>query len=181
METNKNNRSKTLQIVMCALFAAIIAVSAQVTLPLPTQVPITLHTFGVALCAAVGGALTGTVSTAVYVLIGAVGLPVFAGMRGGFSVLLGPTGGFLFGFIIMAFFCGIQTKHFVSRIGISLGGLAVCYLCGAIQYALLMQIDLLKSIALVVVPFMLKDILSVIAAQYMAIPIRKALANTIHY
>ena len=103
METSKT-KSKTVRIVMCALFAAIIAVSAQVTVPLPTNVPITLHTFGVALCAAVGGALAGTVSTAVYVLIGAVGLPVFAGMKGGFAVLFGPTGGFLFGFIIMAFF-----------------------------------------------------------------------------
>ena len=181
METNKNSRSRTLQVVMCALFAAIIAVSAQVTLPLPTQVPITLHTFGVALCAAIGGTVPGTVSTAVYVLIGAVGMPVFAGMKGGFQVLLGPTGGFLFGFIAMAFFCGIRTERLWSRIAVSLGGLAVCYLCGAVQYALLMQIDLLKSIVLVVLPFVVKDALSVVAAQYMAIPIRKALAHTIHY
>ena len=181
METNKNNRSKTLQVVMCALFAAIIAVSAQVTLPLPTQVPITLHTFGVALCAAVGGAFMGGISTAVYVLLGAVGIPVFAGMRGGFEVLLGPTGGFLFGFIIMAFLCGIKTAHLWSAVGFSLIGLAVCYLCGAVQYALLMQKDMITSIALVVLPFVLKDVLSVIAAQYMAIPIRKALAHTIHY
>lgn len=180
MET-KSNRSKTLQIVMCALFAAIIAVSAQITVPLPTQVPITLHTFGVALCAAVGGAVAGAVSTSVYVLIGAIGVPVFAGLRGGFSVLLGPTGGFLFGFIIMAFFCGLQFRHLWSRIGISLVGLAVCYLFGALQYALLMQKDMITSITLVVLPFMIKDILSIAAAQYMAIPIRKALANTIHY
>ena len=180
METNKKTTIKTVQIVMCALFAAIIAVSAQVTLPLPTQVPITLHTFGVALCAAVGGSLTGTVSTAVYVLLGAVGVPVFASMRGGFDVLLGPTGGFLFGFIVMAFFCGIKAKHLWSRTGFSLIGLAVCYLCGAVQYALLMQKDMITSITLVVLPFMLKDVLSIIAAQYMAIPIRKALANLIH-
>ena len=89
METKNSGRSKTLQVVMCALFAAIIAVSAQVQVPLPTNVPITLHTFGVALCAAVGGAMAGTVSTAVYVLIGAVGVPVFAGMKGGFAVMCG--------------------------------------------------------------------------------------------
>lgn len=180
METSKE-KSKTLKIVMCALFAAIIAVSAQVTVPLPTNVPITLHTFGVALCAAVGGALAGTVSTAVYVLIGAVGLPVFAGMKGGFAVLFGPTGGFLFGFIIMAFFCGLQMKNLPLRIAVSIGGLALCYLCGAVQYAFLAQIDLIQSIVLVVLPFAVKDILSVCAAQYMAIPIRKALAKTIHY
>ncbi len=177
MEQKNINRSKIHYMVMCALFAAIIAVSAQVALPLPTQVPITLHTFGVALCAAVGGAMAGTVSTSVYLLIGAVGLPVFSAMRGGFEVLIGPTGGFLFGFIPLAFLCGIKAEHLVSRIGLSAAGLAICYLCGAVQYALLMQIDLINSIALVVLPFVLKDVLSIIAAQYMAVPIRKALAG----
>lgn len=179
METSKT-KSKTLRIVMCALFAAIIAISAQVTIPLPAM-PITLQTFGVALCAAVGGALTGTVSTGVYVLLGAVGLPIYSGMKGGFAALLGPTGGFLFGFIIMAFLCGLQMKNLPLRIAVSLGGLAACYICGAVQYALVTQTDIIQSFLLVVVPFMVKDILSVCAAQYMAIPIRKALANTLHY
>ena len=180
METNKTTRQKTLNIIMCALFAAIIAVSAQITLPLPTQVPITLHTFGVALCAAVGGSFVGTVSTAVYILLGAVGVPVFAAMRGGFDVLLGPTGGFIFGFVAMSFFCGIRTKHLWSSVGFSLIGLAVCHICGAVQYALLMQKDLITSITLVVLPFLIKDALSIVAAQYMAIPIRKALAGLLH-
>ncbi|MBQ9383230.1 MAG: biotin transporter BioY [Ruminiclostridium sp.] len=176
MET-KNTRSKTLMTVTCALFAAIIAVSAQVQIPLFTMVPITLHTFGVALCAAIGGSVSGAVSTAVYVLIGAVGVPVFAGMKGGFSVLLGPTGGFLFGFIIMAFFCGIQAKNIWQRIGFSLIGLAVCYLCGALQYAIIMQKDFITSLTLVVVPFIVKDVLSIAAAQYMAVPIKRGIAH----
>ena len=174
----KNNKTKTMYIVICALFAAIIAVSAQVALPLPTNVPITLHTFGVALCAAVGGSLIGTVSTSVYVLLGAVGLPVFSMMRGGFAVLLGPTGGFLFGFIPFAFFCGMNCKNVAAKTAISLVGLIVCYLCGALQYALIAQIGFIESVVAVVLPFMLKDTLSVIAAQLMAIPIRKALAGS---
>ena len=177
----RKNASKTMQIVVCALFAAIIAISAQVTVPNPlTGVPITLHTFGVALCAAVGGAMTGTVSTAVYVLLGAVGLPVFASMRGGFGVLFGPTGGFLFGFIAMAFLCGIQMKNLPLRILVSCGGLAVCYLCGAVQYAIVAQTDIITSAALVVLPFIVKDVLSIVAAQYMAIPIRKAVSSMYH-
>ena len=176
MET-KNNKTKTLQLVICALFAAIMAVSAQVTLPLPTNVPITLQTFGVALCAAVGGSMTGTVSTSVYLLLGAVGLPVFSMMRGGFGMLLGPTGGFLFGFIPLAFFCGIVCKNFAFRIGFSVIGLLICYLCGALQYCLIAQIGFIESVTVVVLPFMLKDILSVIAAQLMAVPIRKAIAS----
>ncbi|MBR5088705.1 MAG: biotin transporter BioY [Ruminiclostridium sp.] len=180
METNNNGRSKLTRIVMCALFAAMIAISAQVTLPLPTQVPITLQTFGIALCAAVGGVVEGTVSTAVYVLIGAVGLPVFSGMRGGFAVLFGPSGGFIFGFIVMAFFCGLQMKNLPLRMAVSAGGLAVCYVCGAVQYALLMQTDILTSVALVVLPYIVKDMLSIVAAQYMAVPIRKALVRVTH-
>jgi len=174
------NKARTFNIVMCALCAAIIAVSAQITVPLPTQVPITLHTFGVALCAAVFGAHTGGISTAVYVLLGAVGLPVFAGMRGGFDVLIGPTGGFLYGFIAMAFLCGTDMKNPPLRIAVSVGGLAVCYLCGAVQYAVLMQVDPLTSVALVVLPFVIKDVLSIVAAQYMAIPIRKAMEKISH-
>lgn len=167
-----------MQIVTCALFAAIIAISAQVTVPNPlTGVPITLHTFGVALCAAVGGAAAGTISTAVYVFLGAVGLPVFASMRGGFDVLFGPTGGFLFGFIAMAFFCGLPMKNLPLRIAVSCAGLAVCYLCGAVQYAIIARIDIVQSIVLVVLPFIIKDVLSLVAAQYMAIPIRKAIAS----
>lgn len=176
MET-KNNKTKTLQLVTCALFAAIIAVSAQVALPLPTNVPITLHTFGVALCAAVGGSMLGTVSTSVYVLLGAVGLPVFSMMRGGFAVLVGPTGGFLIGFIPMAFFCGISCKNFAFKMGFSVIGLIICYLCGALQYCLIAQIGFIESVAAVVLPFMLKDVLSIVAAQLMAIPIRKAVAS----
>ena len=138
-----------------------------------------ISSFAAALCAAVFGSMTGTVSTAVYVLLGAVGLPVFAGMRGGFEVITGPTGGFLYGFIVMAFFCGMQMKNLPLRIAVSVGGLTVCYLCGAVQYALLTQTDFITSVTLVVLPFMIKDILSVVAAQYMAIPIRKAAARYI--
>ncbi len=174
---SKNNKTKTVTIVTCALFAAIIAISAQISLPLPTNVPITLQTFGVALCAAVGGSMIGTISTSVYVLLGAVGLPVFSMMRGGFAMLVGPTGGFLLGFIPFAFFCGISSKNFAFKMGFSIIGLIVCYLCGALQYCLIAQIGFIESITVVVLPFMLKDILSTVAAQLMAIPIRKAVAQ----
>ncbi|MCR4780275.1 MAG: biotin transporter BioY [Ruminiclostridium sp.] len=176
METRKTD-SKTLTMVMCALGAAIIAVSAQVVVPLPFGVPITLQTFGVALCAAVFGSFRGTVSTAVYVLLGAVGLPVFAGMRGGFESITGPAGGFIYGFLPMAFLCGMAMKNLPLRMVVSVGGLALCYICGAVQYALLMGIDLIQSFTVVVLPFAIKDVLSIVAAQYMAIPIRKAIAK----
>lgn len=174
---NKNSRSKTLQIVICALCAAIMAVCAQITVPLPSQVPITLQTFGIALCAAVFGAVPGTISTTVYIMLGIVGLPVFAAMKGGFETLVGPTGGFIYGFIPMALLCGLKMKNLPLRVIVSVGGLAVCYLCGSVQFSLLMSTDLGSALALCVLPFIVKDVLSIAAAQYMAIPIRKAIAK----
>lgn len=173
----KENSSKTFRIVLCAMCAAIMAVCAQITVPLPSQVPITLQTFGIALCAAVCGPITGTISTTVYLFIGAVGLPVFSGMKGGFDVLVGPTGGFIYGFIPMALLCGLRMKNLPLRVVVSVGGLAVCYLCGAVQYSLLMSTDLISALTLCVLPFVLKDVFSIAAAQYMAIPIRKATAK----
>ena len=93
--------------VLCGLFAAIIAVFTLITIPLPSGVPITLQTFAVALCGYTLGCGKGTAATAVYIAIGAVGLPVFSGMRGGFSVLAGPTGGYIYGFIGMTALCGV--------------------------------------------------------------------------
>ena len=174
---NKNSRSKTLQIVICALCAAIMAVCAQITVPLPSQVPITLQTFGIALCAAVFGAVPGTISTIVYVLLGIVGLPVFAAMKGGFETLVGPTGGFIYGFIPMALLCGLKMKNLPLRILVSTGGLAVCYLCGTVQFSLLMSTDLVSALMLCVLQYIVKDVISLDEAQYMAIPIRKAIAK----
>ena len=166
-----------MKIVACALFAAIIAVCSLITIPLPSGVPVTLQTFAIALCAAVGGSVSGVVSTSVYILIGAVGVPVFSGMKGGFAVLLGPTGGFLFGFIPFAFLCGIGFKHIAARIGVSVAGLVVCHLIGAVQYALIAGISLWESICLVSLPFIIKDILSIATAHFAAVPIKKAISR----
>ena len=98
--------------VLCGLFAAIIAVLTLVTIPMPSGVPITLQTFAVALCGYSLGCAKGTAATFVYVALGAVGLPVFSGMKGGFSVLVGPTGGYIYGFVGMAVLCGLGAYLF---------------------------------------------------------------------
>lgn len=96
---------KLRMMIVTALFAAIIGVLAQVTIPLPL-VPITGQTLAIGLAATILGARYGTISVLVYLGLGAVGVPVFAGMSGGIGVLFGPTGGFLFGFIPTAFVIG---------------------------------------------------------------------------
>ena len=90
------DRKKTFKITMCALFAALTAICSQIQIPLP-QIPINLALFSVCMAGAVLGAGYGSLSIIVYVLLGAVGVPVFAGFKGGFATITGPTGGYIVG------------------------------------------------------------------------------------
>ena len=98
---SKNTRFSVKSMVVTAMFAALIAVCSILSIPVG-EVPVTLQTFAVCLSAAMLGWKRGTLSVFVYILLGAVGVPVFAGMSGGIGILAGPTGGFLIGFIIAA-------------------------------------------------------------------------------
>lgn len=166
--------------VLCGLFAAIIAVLTLVTIPMPSGVPITLQTFAVALCGYSLGCAKGTAATFVYVALGAVGLPVFSGMKGGFSVLVGPTGGYIYGFIGMAALCGLGAFLFfrltkregavmkalgtAAAVVCGLAGLAVCHVCGTIQFAALTGRTFGEAAMLASVPYLAKDIISVVGA-----------------
>ena len=91
---------RTQELARAALFAALIAICSWISIP--TAVPFTLQTFAVFLALGVLGGKLGTLSVAVYLLLGAVGLPVFAGFQGGLGALLGATGGYLAGFLLTA-------------------------------------------------------------------------------
>ena len=106
--TMANERySKTTYLALCGLFAALMAICSFITIPLGfTPVPVNLGTLGVFLAGGILGRKYGTISIAVYVLLGAVGVPVFAGLRGGLGVLAGPTGGYIIGYIVAAFLAG---------------------------------------------------------------------------
>ena len=94
------SRSKTLDMAYIALFTVLIAVCAWISIP--TLVPFTLQTFGIFLATAVLGGKRGSLAVAVYLLLGAVGVPVFANFTGGLGMLLGVTGGYLVGFLFVA-------------------------------------------------------------------------------
>lgn len=110
-------------ICMVAMFTAVISVLSIMQIPTPWGVPFTLQTFAMALCGYVLGWKYGTLSTILYILIGAIGVPVFAGMSAGVGILTGATGGYLFGFIIMTFLCGI------GRVYIEEGCQRYCLAC----------------------------------------------------
>src|SRR3989339_1476470 len=100
-------RTKLNGMVFAALFAALTAAVAWFKIPLPfTPVPITLQTLVVLLSGAMLGSTYGTLAMILYVVVGALGLPVFAGGGSGIGALLGPTGGYLFSYFIAAFFIG---------------------------------------------------------------------------
>ena len=103
MEKTSINRRN---IALSSVLAALISVTAGITIPIG-PVPITLQVFFILLILSLAGPKYGTISVLIYILLGAIGIPVFAGYNGGIAILLGPTGGYLFGFAVAVFVGGI--------------------------------------------------------------------------
>lgn len=170
-------KPSTRELVYIGMFAAILAILSQISIPMPSGMPITLQTFAVALTGFVLAWKRGTASTLIYILLGAVGVPVFSGLRGGIQVLVGHTGGFIWGFVFMAILCGVGIMQENKTMGIIIGfiGLAICHLFGVIQFAVVMKMDFLKSFLLASAPYLIKDAVSVILAYILGYRIRKSL------
>ena len=155
-----------------ALFGAITAVGAYIVIPLPL-VPLTMQTFFVSLAAALLGGSLGALSQVIYVLIGIMGLPVFAGGKAGFGVLLGPTGGFLAGFIVGAYIMGrlIELKErpgFVWTVFAMLVGHVALYGLGVAQLMVVAKLSLAKALTVGVIPTLPGGIVKILAAAYVA-------------
>ena len=176
MKDNQNSKINILQITLCAVLTALLAVLSQVTVPLPGGVPLTLQTFAVALCGALLGVRLSACSVGVYLLLGVIGVPVFHGFTGGFGIITGPTGGFLIGFLPMAVLCSLAVKRTnVTKVSLFALGLISCHLLGVIQYSLVTGTDFFRAFLLVSLPFLLKDSLSVFAAYMTALAVRKVM------
>lgn len=171
----ENTRKRTVNLVLAALFTAVTAVLSQTAIPTPFDVPLTLQTFAVALCGYTLGIKWGMASIAAYILLGTVGVPVFSGFRGGAQVLFGATGGFIFGFLLLTLFCGfcalIKNKYLKFLPG--LAGLALCHIWGTAQYAVIYKMKPVPAFLLVSAPYLIKDVLSVIAAYILSVYIIK--------
>lgn len=165
---------KTVDLVLIALFAAIIAVLSQIQIPMPTGVPATLQTFAVALCGYYLGVKKGAASVLTYVLLGVVGVPVFAGFKGGFACLGSFTGGFIYGFIAMAVLCGLKMKNKPLKIVMGIAGVLTLHFFGVLHYTLLTPNDFIRSFVLVSLPYLPKDFISVVLGYFGALAITKA-------
>lgn len=169
--------------IYAGLFAAVLTVLSQIAIPMPGAVPLTLQTFGVALCAYVLGWKLGTISYLVYFLLGIVGVPVFSNFTGGIGKLFGTTGGFLVGFFFLSVGCGLYShyrrtwkmrKHEpLFSILAGLLGLILCHLLGILHVSLLTKISFSESFLLASAPYLLKDLLSIVAACFLAKPLRR--------
>lgn len=143
---------KAKELTRIALFAALLAALSQLALPLGA-VPLTVQVFGVALCGKVLGAKKSLWAVGVWLLLGALGAPVFYGFQGGIAHLLGPSGGFLWGFLGLAFFSGLSKKPWC------LLGLALCHLLGVLQFSFVSGNSLWISFLQGSLPYLLKDLL----------------------
>ncbi|AIF68612.1 biotin transporter BioY [Palaeococcus pacificus DY20341] len=158
-----------------ALFAALTAVGAQISIPIG-EVPITLQVLFILLSGLILGSRLGFLSQIIYLLMGAIGLPVFAGFKGGFVYLYGPTGGYLIAFPIAAFLVGLisEKKENITGYAIaSLVGILAIYLLGWFRLGLFMH-DFGKAFKVGVAPFIVIDLLKAVIAVVVADRVKRA-------
>ena len=172
---------KTLDIVTLALFSALTAIGAYISIPLPfSEVPITLQTMFTYLAGAVLGGYLGALSQLIYLLIGLAGLPIFAGGGSSLSVLIGPSGGYLLGFILAAFVIGELKKlkrGFVWLFICMVVGTIIIYVLGVAQLMNWAKISLNQAIVIGVLPFIFGDIIKILLATYITERVEKIFPN----
>lgn len=173
----ENNRISVKTLIMTGMMTAVTAVLSQIQFPLPSGIPVTLQTFAIALTAYVLGWKMGTASVAIYILLGIVGVPVFAGFNSGAAAIVGMTGGYIWGFLVMALFCGLAyaQKNPLLLAVLSLLGLAGCHIPGIVQFAFLTNRSMTEAFLLASAPYLAKDIASIAAAYFTARAIRTSL------
>ena len=163
----------TRDICMTGIFTAIIAVMAQISIPMPLGVPMTMQTFAISLAGVLLGAKRGFFSTLAYVLLGAAGVPIFAGFRGGMLMILGPTGGFIISFPILALLIGWGADRGRNEMIAGLiAGNIVNYAAGMICFTLSTGNGLDVAFAACVLPFIPTAIVKAVAAGAVGLKIR---------
>jgi biotin transport system substrate-specific component len=164
-----------------AAFALLTALGAQIRVPLFfTPVPMTLQTFVVPLAGGVLGAAWGSVSMIFYLVLGIAGLPVFARMEPGINMLIGPTSGYLLGFLLAAAFMGFaanHTKRSALLVAAVFASTALIFACGVGGLMLTLHIGLAEAIAKGVTPFLAGDVIKCTASSFVLLSFRQLKKN----
>jgi biotin transport system substrate-specific component len=173
-------RTTIKELTLCALFAALNAVLAQISIPIG-PVPINLTHLSTYTAAGLLGARYGALSQLVYVLMGAIGLPVFSGFSGGLGRVFGPTGGYILAYIGSAFLSGFLMERFgrksVKAMAAAIySGWILTYLLGTLWYSLITHVNFAAAFMVCVLPFLAGDCLK----TFLSIFLIKRLSPVIH-
>ena len=154
------------ELCRAGIFTAVIFICAQISIPMPYGVPMTLQTLAIPLAGVLLGQKNGTLSVISYIMLGACGVPVFAGFAGGLGAVFGPTGGFILSFPVMAALAGAGAKRnnkFWLVCGI-LAGTVINYLCGMYFFSFITACDIKTAFAACVLPFIPTAIIKIAIA-----------------
>lgn len=173
-------RSKSTVSDFCfiGIMAAVTAVMAQIAIPMPMGVPMTMQTFAVTLAGIILGSRRGALSMLVYLLIGVVGVPVFSNFTGGLPSLVGPTGGFLVSFPIMAYLIGlgIEFKNRLLFVLLLILGTLSNYIIGVLFYTVITGSSVIAGITACVLPFIPTAVLKAILASILGIQVKQRIS-----
>lgn len=168
---SRKEKWKTLDLAYIGMFVALMAVCSWINIP--TTVPFTLQTFAVFATVAILGMKRGTIAVLVYIILGAVGVPVFAGFSGGFGTLLGTTGGYIIGFLFTALITGGIIKTFGKKIWVMavamVLGLVACYAFGTVWFIYVYTstksaVGIMTALSWCVIPFIIPDLCKIALA-----------------
>ena len=180
MTTVVATKSKTYDMAYIAIFTVLMAVCSWVSIP--ATVPFTLQTFGVFVAVGVLGGKRGSLAVLIYILLGVVGVPVFAGFSGGIGAILGTTGGYIVGFLFSALvmwgFEKIAGKKPVIQIISMIAGLVVCYAFGTAWFMVVYArqsgaVGLGTVLGWCVIPFIIPDVIKIVLAFGLSRKLRK--------
>ncbi len=177
---------KTRDMIMVAMFAALICIGAYIVIPLPfSPVPITLQTLFIMMAGLILPVELAGMTVVIYLLLGIVGLPVFSGGGSGIGILFGPTGGYLVGFLIGVMVISFMVNKFKSNVMVEfistvIGGIIVVYAIGVIWLSAKTGMGIAKAFTVGAVPFLIGDFMKAIVATVVAVPIRQYLKQSGH-
>lgn len=176
--------SKTFSVqkmAIIALMTAILCILAPISIPVfISPVPISLGVLAIYLTAYVLSPLDATISVIIFILLGTFGLPVFSGYSGGLSKLVGPTGGYIIGFLFTVYISSLfihMKKGIIFDVVGMITGLALCYILGTIWFSYQQGKGFIASLLLCVVPFLIGDAIKIIVAVILGTQINKRLAH----
>ena len=173
---------KLRMVVLASLMAALTSVGAYIYVPIG-PVPIILSTLFVILSGLLLGSRWGLASMALYLLVGAIGLPVFSGGKGGFAHFMGPTGGYLFGYLVASWITGFISERSPGRVildifAVIIGSLAL-YTVGVPWLKMVTQMSWTKALMVGVLPFLIGDAIKACVVVILARSVRPILKRQI--